>query len=166
MPRSLNGLKSQARNGVKRIQKDAAPGRKGVGRQDTPSRHQATVEVKSRNKKSDNLQFADDIVLTAASEKPMKNLLDLIKFGMEINCKKTKFMIFSKDTDQKVTIHLFRPATRNSWPCQLPWITPDVWLQKQMWHPAKDSRGEESFFWYEKRISESEDAHETETTNP
>ena len=25
---------------------------------------------------------------------------------MEINCKKTKFMIFSKDTDQKVTIHL------------------------------------------------------------
>ena len=47
----------------------------------------------------------------ATSEKVLQNLLDLInrkgeKFGMEINCKKTKCMVFSKHTNQKVTIHL------------------------------------------------------------
>ena len=58
-----------------------------------------------------NLRFADEIVWMAASEKALQNLLDLInrkgeKIGMEINCKNTKCMVFSKHTDHKVTIHL------------------------------------------------------------
>ena len=47
----------------------------------------------------------------AASDKTLQNLLDLInvkgeKIGIEICCNKTKYMVFSKHTDQKVTIHL------------------------------------------------------------
>ena len=53
MPRSTKALESQTRNGVNGIQKKAAPGRNGVDRQDNPGRHQATVEVKRRNKKND-----------------------------------------------------------------------------------------------------------------
>ena len=53
MPRSMKALKCQTRDGVNGIQKKAAPGSNGVGRQDTPGRHQVTVEVKRRNKKSD-----------------------------------------------------------------------------------------------------------------
>ena len=58
-----------------------------------------------------NLRFADYNVLMNASEKRLQNLLDLINrkgetFGMETNCKKIKCMVFSKHTDQKVTINL------------------------------------------------------------
>ena len=84
MPRSMKALKSQTRNGVNGIQKAATPGKNGVGRQDNPGRHQATVAVKRRNKKSD-LKIGTWNVRTTAQSGKLENVMqemELMKVDM------------------------------------------------------------------------------------
>ena len=66
-------LKGQTRNGVNGTHEEAAPGRNGVRRQDTPGRHQATVEVKKRSKKSD-LKIGTWNVRTLAQSGKLENV--------------------------------------------------------------------------------------------
>ena len=58
-----------------------------------------------------NIRYADDTVLVATSEKDLQNLLDVVhekgrNFNMEMNVKKTKVLVISRDQNIRVNLKL------------------------------------------------------------